>query len=88
MLRVGEGRDEMHSMYYRSYVVQNEIVFKGKLLLEFDLEGLHKEGVDTSVSITVNTADDLQNMILTQKELIKNGEDLLWVRDPNVLESV
>lgn len=79
LLRVGEMRDELHSMYYRSCVIQNEIVPKGKLLLEFDLEGLCGEGVDTSVSVTVNAAEPCQDITLTGKELVKAGEELLWV---------
>lgn len=80
LLRVGESRDEMHSMYYRSYVVQNEIVPKGKLLLEFDLEGLCGEGVDASVSVTVNAAYDFRDFTLTQKEMVKVGEELFWIQ--------
>lgn len=80
LLRVGEMRDELHSMYYRSCVIQNEIVSKGKLLLEFDLERLCGEGVNTAVSVTVDAAAPCQDITLTRKELVKAGEELLWVR--------
>ncbi len=81
IMRVGETSDELHSVYYRARVIQNEIVNKGKMLLEFDLEGLQKEGVDTAVSLVVEPADPSQNVIVTRKEQVKAGEELLWIRE-------
>ena len=80
MLRVGEVKDELCSACFRSYVVQNEVIHKGKLLLEFDREGLQKEGVDPSVSVTVETAEDYNDITVTQNQRVKAGEELLWVR--------
>ncbi len=88
LLKVGEARDEMFSVYYRSRVVQNEIVGKGKLLLEFDMEGLQKEGVDTVVSVMVETSGEYREITLTPKEQIKTGEELLWVRETTVTDNV
>lgn len=79
MLRVGETGDEMHSGYYRSYVVQNEIVSKGKLLLEFDREGLQQEGIDVAVSVTVEAADAGRDIIVTEKEKVKFGEEIFYI---------
>ena len=79
ILRVGELKDDLHSMYYRSYVVQNEIVPKGKLLLEFDIEGLRGEGVDTTVFVTIASGGDYQGIRLTPRETVKTGEELLWL---------
>ena len=43
-MRVGEYVDELSSAFFRSRIVQNEIVGKGKALLEFDAEGLQAQG--------------------------------------------
>lgn len=87
LLRVGEMGDEMHSQYYRSHVVQNEIITKGKILLEFDMERMREEGVDTAVSVMVEAAEDYRDITVTQKEQVKSGEELLWVRENVVMES-
>lgn len=81
LLRVGEAGEELHSVYYRSGVVQNEIVTKGKLLLEFDMEGMHAEGIDTAVSVMVESAHIYRDITVTQKSRVKVGEELLWVRE-------
>lgn len=81
LLKVGSKRDELLSMYYRPRIVQNEIVNKGKLLLEFDLEGLKAQGAEVSVSVTVEAADDYRDILVTEKENVRVGETVLWVRD-------
>lgn len=79
LLRVGETRNDLHSIYYRSYVVQNEIVPKGKLLLEFDMEGLCGEGVDVAVLVTIAGDRGYEDIRLTPRETVKTGEELLWL---------
>ena len=81
LLQVGGNLDELCGSYFRPRVMQNEIVNKGKLLLEYDREGLLSEGADTGVSISVESADKLQDITVTGKERIKAGEELLWVRE-------
>ncbi len=51
LLNICRDREELHSAYYHCNVLQNEIVRKGKLLMEFDQEGLEREGVDTAVTV-------------------------------------
>lgn len=79
MLSVGTKGEDLHSMYYRPRVVQNEIVPKGKLLLEFDKEGLEKEGVEVAVSISVEVAEDFRSVQVIHKERVHPGEELLRV---------
>lgn len=82
LLRVGESGDEMHSEYYRSHVVPNEIITKGKVLLEFDIEKMQEEGVDTAVAVMVEAAENYRDITVTQKEQVRTGEEILWVREP------
>lgn len=86
LLCVGEAGDEMHSVYYRTHVVQNEIITKGKILLEFDRDKMHEEGVDTVVSVMVETADDYRDIMVTRKTQVRAGEELLRVRENKILE--
>lgn len=79
LLRVGSGGDELCSMYYRSKVVQNEIVGKGKPLLEFDREGLESLGVDVTVVVSLESLPEERNVVVTGKERIKVGEELIWM---------
>ncbi len=79
-ISVGGGQNEMYSRYYRPRVLQNEVVNKGKLLLEFDKEGLMAEGVDTEVSVCVEAAGIDSDVAVTARGQIKAGEELLRVK--------
>lgn len=76
LLRVGVNGEELHSIYYRTYVVPNEIITKGKKLLEFDMERMCSEGIDTAVSIAVETAGACRDITVVQKSQVKVGEEL------------
>ena len=77
LIRVCEGVDEIYSMYFRARVVQNEMINKGKLLLEFDKEGLEAAGVEVSVSVSAE-AQDGKLFAMTSCNPVKAGEALLW----------
>nr|WP_318683676.1 PTS glucose transporter subunit IIA [uncultured Acetatifactor sp.] len=85
LIKAGSHRDDMLSRYYRPRIVQNEIVNKGKLLLEFDLEKLKAEGVDAGVSISVEAAEEGRDVLVTGQKHVRVGEELLWVREKNSL---
>lgn len=80
LIQAGVLTEELEGQYFRSRIVQNEIVNKGKLLLEFDLEGIEKEGYDSSILLSVEEAQDYRDINITDVQRVKTGEDLLWVR--------
>lgn len=78
-IQAGERTGELEGLYFRPRVVQNEIVQKGKLLLEYDLQGVEEEGYDPSIRMSVEDAEDYQNISVTETVNVKTGEDLMWV---------
>ncbi len=79
-IRVGDAEDDLMERYYRPRVVQNEIVGKGKLLLEFDRKGLVKEGASCCVVMAVETGACVGNTLVAPGTQIKAGEALLGLR--------
>ena len=80
LLNICRDREELHSAYYHCNVLQNEIVRKGKLLVEFDKEGLTGEGVDTAVTVEMCQTSEAKQIVSTWKDYIRAGEELLWVQ--------
>ena len=78
LIQVGNGGDELISNCYRAKVVKNEIITKGKLLLEFDREGLENQGVDVTVTVSLETYMEEKSVVVTPREHIKAGEELIW----------
>lgn len=79
-IRVGDAEDDLMERYYRPRVVQNEIVGKGKLLLEFDRKGLVKEGMSCCVVMSVETGACVGNTLAAPGTQIKAGEALIGLR--------
>lgn len=79
-IRVGDTEDDLMERYYRPRVVQNEIVGKGKLLLEFDRKSLVKEGASCCVIMTVETRGCAGNTLAAPGTQVKTGEALLGLR--------
>ena len=47
--------------------------------MEFDQEGLAREGVDTSVTVEMCQTPERGRIVRTWKDYIRAGEELLWV---------
>lgn len=80
LIRVG-GTNEMMGEYFRPRVLQNEIVGKGKLLLEYDRAALLAAGEDVDIAISVEEAGGFRDVTVTGKTQVKIGEEILWVRE-------
>lgn len=78
-LKVGERDEDMIEDYYRARVIQNEIVGKGKLLMEFDLEGLEQDGYRTDVVLRVEDYNVYREINAAGDRHIRGGEDCLWL---------
>lgn len=76
-----EQEDDMVGEYFRPRVLQNEIVNKGKLLLEYDREALLAAGADTDIFIGVEEAGNFRDITVTDKTQVGQGEEILWVVD-------
>ena len=80
-IRAGDVKDDLLGRYFRSRVVQNEIVNKGKLLLEFDRMGLKAEGVSFAVIVSVANRTYGSNVTMTAKEQVRPGEEIMRVQE-------
>lgn len=80
-LQVGNVGDDLLGRYFRPRVVQNEIVCKGKLLLEFDSQSLVAEGISPAVTVSVENHSYGTNVHVTAEEEIKVGEEILMVSE-------
>lgn len=78
-IRAGDTDDDLLGRYFRPRVVQNEIVAKGKLLLEFDRQSLAAEGASTMVTLSVEHRAYGSNVRLTADEEVKTGQELLRI---------
>lgn len=86
-IQAGEGNDELMVRHYRPRVVQNEIVGKGKLLLEFDRHGLETDGVSAEVTVCVKSCPYGGGVKMTAGDRVRIGEEILRIKEPAPQES-
>lgn len=87
-MQVGNVGDDLLGRYFRPRVVQNEIMGKGKLLLEFDSQGLVAEGVSPAVTISVENHSYGSIVHASAAEQIRAGEEILLVEQRQNLGNV
>ncbi len=87
-IRVGDPKDDLQGRYYRPRVVGNEIVSKGKLLLEFDRKALEAEGTSPHVSVSVTNRAYGSRVEMTAWETVKSGEEILQVQEQHDCDEI
>lgn len=80
-IQAGDAGDELLARYYRPRILQNEVVGKGKLLLEFDRKGLEAEGASVCVSVCVENCCYGGDVQATVAGRVDAGEEILQVRE-------
>lgn len=80
-IQAGDAKDDLLGRYFRPRVIQNEIVSKGKLLLEFDRLGLKAEGASFAVTVRVENHTYGSNVTMTAQEQVQPGEEIMRVQE-------
>ncbi len=80
-IQVGNVGDDLMGRYFRPRVVQNEIMGKGKLLLEFDTQGLVAEGISPAVTVRVESLSYTGCVYVTAPEQVTTGAEIMLAKD-------
>ena len=78
-IKVGDNVDDLQGEYFRPKVVQNEVVNKGKLLLEFDRRNLEAEGQDCIVAVMVEEYRPGEQVFCCAQGSVNAGEDVFEI---------
>lgn len=79
LIEVGKSSDRMLRDYYRTRVIKNEIVHKGKVIMEYDRERMLREHKDIGVYVSLHAPTLENKVILTEAKRVLAGDRLLWV---------
>lgn len=80
LIQVGSRVDEMQSDLYRCRVMEREVVRKGKLLLEYDVDGLRAEGAGPEVTMRVENGES-DSVAMAGNARVNAGDEVMWVKD-------
>ena len=81
LIHVGIETVELEGQGFQLFVSEGERVKKGQKLLAVDLKFLQKKGYDTTVSVFITNSKELEEIRMTEKKQIKNGEPLMKIKN-------
>lgn len=78
-IRAGDAQEELLEQFCRPRIVQNEIVGKGKLLLEFDRQGIEDGGGSPQVSVRLENGIYGSDVRFMAEGSVRTGEEILGI---------
>ncbi|GKX67474.1 beta-glucoside-specific PTS transporter subunit IIABC [Inconstantimicrobium mannanitabidum] len=79
LVHIGMDTVELEGKYFYPKAKQGDTIKAGQVLLEFDMEGIQKEGYSLISPIVVTNSESYQDVIRTNKNNIDYNEELLTV---------
>ena len=80
LIHVGLDTVRLKGKYYKSYVETGELVNKGDLLLEFDMEAVSAAGYDTITPIVICNSDDYKTIKCITGKKVVPGNSVMKLR--------
>lgn len=80
LIHVGMDTVKLDGKYFTPHVQEGQQVKKGDLLLEFDMDGIRKEGYELVTPVVVTNSDDFSDVIWNGEQEAKAGAPLLEVK--------
>lgn len=77
LIHVGLDTVKLEGKHFTSHVSSGDVVKKGDLLLEFDIEGIKADGYDTIVPIVICNTDDYKEVVSKTGKSVKAQETVL-----------
>lgn len=79
LLHVGIDTVSLGGACFTAHVKDGDTVRNGDLLLEFDIEGIKKKGLQTITPVLITNMDDVASIIPQKDGKVRCGEELLRV---------
>lgn len=80
LIHVGMDTVKLEGKYFTPHVTEGQQVKKGDLLLEFDIEGIKKEGYELVTPVVVTNSADFSDVNWNFQKQVKAGDKLLVVK--------
>lgn len=79
LIHVGIDTVKLNGEHFTSHVKDNQLVKKGDLLLEFDIEAINKAGYQTITPVIITNTMDFTDVIETDKKNVTTSDQILEI---------
>ena len=83
LMHVGIDTVQLNGKHFEAKVQSGDSVKKGQLLLEFDVEGIKKEGYDVITSIIISNTPNYSAVTLKKTGDVAVGEEWMELKGEN-----
>lgn len=80
LMHIGFDTVSLDGKYFKLNVAQGEIVKKGDLLVEFDINRIKQEGFDITTPIVITNTNDYSNIKLINHGVVKYNDNILELK--------
>ena len=77
LIHVGMDTVKLEGKYFTPHVKEGDIVKKGDLLIEFDIQGIKNAGYPVTTPVVVTNADEFEEVVPAVSGNVKAGDELL-----------
>ena len=80
LIHVGMDTVKLEGKHFTAHVKEGDMVKKGDLLIEFDIEAIREEGYPVTTPVVVTNTDEFEDVAVMASGAVKAGDELLEVR--------
>lgn len=77
LIHIGLDTVNLEGKYFKSHITKGQEIKAGDLLVEFDIDGIKKEGYDVITPFIVTNSDKFNDVIAVKNGEVTNNDDLL-----------
>lgn len=77
LIHIGLDTVNLEGKYFKSHVTNGQEIKAGDLLVEFDIDGIRKEGYDVITPFIITNCDKFNDVIAVKNGEVTNNDDLL-----------
>jgi PTS system sucrose-specific IIC component len=80
LIHVGIDTVKLEGKFYYPKISSGDVIKKGQLLLEFDLEKIKEAGYDVTTPVIITNSDDYTRFEIEDKKIVRAGEKVMVIK--------